>query len=112
MVPLQTRLGGNFLLLPVWMESGTPGLDSRHRPSESQSLNLLNGTPLEGSLICAVKRVLDCTESLMWGSDSQGGDAWSAAEPRRGVSPRRSVPWGTHKEGQGQGAAREGELRG
>lgn len=76
-VPLQTRLRGNFLP-SVWMESGIPGTGFQAPPiSESQSLNLLNGTPLEGSLF-TVKRILDFTEPLIWGVrfTGQGRQGW------------------------------------
>lgn len=90
-----------------------PETGSRHRPWESQLLNLLNGTPQKGLLIFTIKRILDFPESLNWQSRTRGmeGNVWSAAQPqRRGASPWHVVPWGRHKEGPGPGRG-EGRVR-
>ena len=73
--------------------------------SESQLINLLNGTPLEGSL-STVKRILDFTESLasqrqIWRAEKQGLGRERLECGSASASPKRSVPWGRHKEGPG-----------
>lgn len=58
---------GNFRLPCGWsQESWELGFRDRPSISESQSLNLLNGTPLERSLLFTGKPMRECTESLNW----------------------------------------------
>lgn len=97
----------------MWLESGIPGTGFQEPPiSESQSLNLFNGTPVEKPLIFIVTDVLDCTESLNWRVrfTRQTQEGW---EGTPGVQlSLGECPLGIRSPGEGTkrawGAAREG----
>ena len=95
------------------------GTGPRHRPSGSQLLNLLNGTPQKGLLVFTTERILDFPQSLnpqrrihIHEAETRGtgGNVWSALS-LGGSVPGRRVSWGSHKEGPRPGRCRGG-LRG